>query len=413
MVIKNIITGKIFKGFFKKNILKNKKRITIKEKIVYKLIKISLNKFHGGFCGDGVSVEGKINTSPRGYIYIGEFKPKDIKNAVILVMENYVKKIDELIEELDHQFKSEARQERQFITFDQFKIVFERPEKLEGEKTRYQYSVKEGREVPKKSYYKYEDQEVVFPFKTLNRNEFLRTYSKNEEGYLKLLQSTNLKISSFFEKTLPYFVSENERKKHTFIMAGSGAGKSELIKILIYSTIIKNKNNGIVLLEPHGDLALQVAQFKYFKKNPERLMYIDFDIDTNYVPVINPFHLDEKLSRNIQTLTDALIKTFSALLKNEFSQRMETMLTYCLPVLLKQEHSTLLDLKRFVSIGDKADNQDLIDFGSNSQDETHKDYFENDFVDNKTLKSTKDGLRDRRGLKPNGTKSCAKIKVVG
>ena len=386
-------------GFFKK-LLTKERTITVKEKIVYKLVGLDANKISSSFYNAKMSAKKAIKQAPRGYIYAGEFKPKDIKNAVITVMNSYVGNINRLIEELgDHineEEKQEILKEKQFITFDEFKTAFDKPEKLEGVKTRHQYSVKEGREIPKETYYKYDKKDLSFPFKYFkDRNDFVRNYKKNEDGYLKLLKDSKLEIASFFESSIPYFIADNERKKHTFIMAGSGAGKSEYIKILIYSTIVKNKDKGIVLIEPHGDLALQVAQLEYFRSNPERLVYIDFNIDSKYTPIINPFYLKEKSDKNIQTLTGALIKTFASLLKNEFSQRMETMLKYCLPVLIRRENSTLFDLKRFVSIGDKANNQDLIELGMKSPYDTHKDYFNNDFIDNKTLKVTKDGLRDR------------------
>jgi hypothetical protein len=49
-------------------------------------------------------------------------------------------------------------------------------------------------------------------------------------------------------------------------------------------------------------------------------------------------------------MTQALIRTFEGLLVNSFTARMETMLRYVFPVLLRREGSTMKDLKRFMEI---------------------------------------------------------------
>ena len=367
--------------------------LLIKERIniIYSLIGVKIPKGNFEFFGGDLQAEEKIKLTPDEYIYLGEFEPKIVKNSAIRIMEIYVAIFDLLIKKAPNEKIRKSFINKQFITFDDFLKCFEKPEKLEGTKTREQYSVKEGRNVPKYSYYQYDKKDLQLPFKYFSdRTDFIREYSKDEKGYCKLLHDS--KLTKFFDKKLPYILLEKERKMHTFIIAGSGSGKSEFIKFLIYSTITRHKNKAVILIEPHGDLSKQVAQFKYFSEYPERLVYIDFNIDSKCVPVINPFHLEEKTAKNIQTLTDSLIKTFEALLKNCFTPRMKTMLTYCLPALIRRKNSTLEDLKRFVTIGENANNQDLIDFALNSPNKTHREYFRNDFSDNKSLRQTKDGL---------------------
>ncbi|MBU0673153.1 MAG: ATP-binding protein [Proteobacteria bacterium] len=41
-------------------------------------------------------------------------------------------------------------------------------------------------------------------------------------------------------------------KRHGYIVASSGSGKSEFIKVLLYRELIKkNPNNSIIVIDPH------------------------------------------------------------------------------------------------------------------------------------------------------------------
>lgn len=65
-------------------------------------------------------------------------------------------------------------------------------------------------------------------------------------------------LNRFWRK---YRISEGHRYKHTYIVAGTGAGKSEFLKTLIWQHIIYGKT-AMVVLDPNGDFAEQVAKFK-------------------------------------------------------------------------------------------------------------------------------------------------------
>ena len=93
-------------------------------------------------------------------------------------------------------------------------------------------------------------------------------------------------------------------------------------------------------------------------------------------------------------MTTALIDTFEGILGNTWSPRMETMLRYCIPVLLRRKDSTLQDLKRFMDFGKHPNNSDLINLGLKSPHQPQREYFQNDFQD-KSMETTKRGIRDR------------------
>lgn len=79
---------------------------------------------------------------------------------------------------------------------------------------------------------------------------------------------------------------------HTYITGGTGSGKSELIKSLIWHYLTRNKGTGLVLLTPNGDIAEQVAKF-WVNLESNRLIYIEPSLD-GYFPCLNPFDVPNK-----------------------------------------------------------------------------------------------------------------------
>lgn len=59
-------------------------------------------------------------------------------------------------------------------------------------------------------------------------------------------------------------VSETDRMRHTYITGGSGSGKSELIKRLVFRSARYDPRCACVVFDPHGDLAEQIAKWRIF-----------------------------------------------------------------------------------------------------------------------------------------------------
>lgn len=154
----------------------------------------------------------------------------------------------------------------------------------------------------------------------------------------------------------PLPVSIESLKSHCYIGAGSGHGKSELIKRLAYGLMQHKK--GVIILDPHGELALQVAQWKEFSKAPERLVYFapKFASETlDSVPIINP------LSSLYKTPDlDSAVENFMAVMvavvgdDSELSNRMKIILKPCLYTLANHENATIYDIFDFLGDDDKG-----------------------------------------------------------
>ena len=365
-----------------------------KEEIVYNLLNLPYQK-DSKFYEKNLKAQKRVELSPKNFVYVGDIESRLISGAVIKVMEFWVSVWDSalLIKSISHMRKEEIKKIVRFISYKEYMQAFGKAEKLQGERVNYNYSVKEGRQIPKTSHYTYEKKDLSFPFRHWNdRNEFTHTYSRDEAGYYKLLLETKTPIKRFFTRRLPFIIHDSDLARHGYIRGKTGSGKSEFLKLLIYSILI-NKKSSIVIIEPHGDLSEQVAMWNEFKeeKNKDRLIYINPYLQDGFTPSINPFELKEKSEINILTLTEQLILAFEGLLGKEFTSNMEGVLKYCIPVLLIRGGYSLIDLKRFVTDGD---NDDLVSLGVKSKNKQAKDFFINDFQ-SKKLDSTKSSLSMR------------------
>jgi hypothetical protein len=167
-------------------------------------------------------------------------------------------------------------------------------------------------------------------------------------AYLAAFHSHELE--AFFRPwVLP--VSSRDLKAHCYIAAGSGHGKSELIKTMLYGLL--KQRQGCILFDPHGDIAEEVTRWKEFKDHPERLIYFYPYLagrDLATVPVLNP------LSPLYQAEDlDSAVENFIAVLSSvvggdwDMSSRMKLLLRPCLYSLAKHKDSTLYDVIAFMA----------------------------------------------------------------
>ena len=68
-------------------------------------------------------------------------------------------------------------------------------------------------------------------------------------------------MHDFLTRQFPARVSTEDRKRNTLILGGAGYGKTELIKQLIHAHL-QNADHTIMVLDPHGDMADQIARWQ-------------------------------------------------------------------------------------------------------------------------------------------------------
>jgi hypothetical protein len=103
-------------------------------------------------------------------------------------------------------------------------------------------------------------------------------YSPDSKGYLIYLNDyfddiereaghrSTVRFHDLMQKVPTPQLDEEVRKEHTSIVAGTGAGKSELMKALAYHDVRRGKS-AVVIIDPHGTMAAEIARWPEVAKS--------------------------------------------------------------------------------------------------------------------------------------------------
>jgi hypothetical protein len=208
-----------------------------------------------------------------------------------------------------------------------------------------------------------------------NPNRFV----PSREGYLAYLAEITPAIFTFSKRRLPITLPEVDRQAHTYITGKSGSGKSELLKVLIHTYTNKAYPGSVIVIDPHGEFAEQVAHFPEVAESG-RLVYINPALSPYYSPTINPFDISDKSIASIAIYTEQLISVFKRLFElgnyPDLTGHMNAILANCISTLIRTPNSTIRDLILFMN---DDTNEHLVQLGLNSPDKDVQDFFAHSF----------------------------------
>ena len=228
-------------------------------------------------------------------------------------------------------------------------------------------------------------------------------------GFLKIPLLGKYVAFRRLEKLIPISVL----KRHGFVVAKSGSGKSEFLKVLLlrikmtlkwYRPWLRlHQRRTCIVLDPHGDLVRECARLNYFSNEATRkTVFITPDFSDSGFPTLNPFDLHGKAYSDLEleVLAQNLSSVFTAMLSQgdvRLSLQMKTVLKPVLTVLLRlsrdgKRNTTFFDLERFL---DDQRNEDLVAYAASQlQGEGQRRFFRHLFKDPK-FTPTKFSLRSK------------------
>lgn len=210
-------------------------------------------------------------------------------------------------------------------------------------------------------------------------------------AYVAYLEKTLPALASFFFTRLKFRIPESARERHTYIVGGSGSGKSELLKVLMYPYIKpKHRTATVVLFDPHGDIAAQVGHWKEHIPG-NNLIYIDPSLKTGFMPCINPLDIPHNASDQfVNNMAECLTEVFKEIVgaESNITANMGTMLKAVLTILLKKPGATLKDLQIFMK---DEENESLVEYAIAHSPPGQRHFFESSFYD-KNYQPTKRAL---------------------
>ena len=226
------------------------------------------------------------------------------------------------------------------------------------------------------------------PLKRNYRGSIYREYSSvsHSEHPLSLeIKSVELDVS---DECLDTLNPKDFKLSHRYILAGSGSGKSELLKVLALNDI-NGKDGNLILIDGGEKLATELAKLV----DPKRLMLFDDSLDNKYTFSINPFDVQDKSIENISIQSKHIAKSFELLIESSWSDNMEAILVSVIYLLMRVGNGDIFVLKKLLN----PDNQENLEalartFLVEVDDKMHRDFILNDLNRIPSIKQTSDAI---------------------
>lgn len=142
----------------------------------------------------------------------------------------------------------------------------------------------------------------------------------------------------------PISLSRADLARHLYILGKTGTGKSTLLHNLMVADLASGR--GFALLDPHGDLAVAVADAAPSSRIAHGVIYLD-PADLAYPVGFNPLHNVPPDQRPL--IAAHVVAAFQHIWGDSWGPRLEYILTNSLRLLLDAPGSTLLGLPKLLS----------------------------------------------------------------
>jgi len=154
---------------------------------------------------------------------------------------------------------------------------------------------------------------------------------------------TPFAVTNYRDIRKRFGIKQKNRRGHVYIVGKTGTGKSTLIENMVVSDI--RADNGLALIDPHGDLAEDVLHF-IPKRRIEDVIYFN-PADMEYPIAFNPL---QKVGRDYHHLiASGLISVFKKVWSEFWGPRLEHILRHSILTLLEYPNSSLLDIPRLLT----------------------------------------------------------------
>lgn len=194
-----------------------------------------------------------------------------------------------------------------------------------------------------------------FPFTRTTKTEDLqKQHSRELPAPVTLKRANSLDVvfaqNTYGGSTTAIGLTEDERRRHMYILGATGTGKSTMLLSMINSDIQNNK--GLAVIDPHGDLIEQILHI-IPEDRIEDVIYFNPD-DIEYPIGINLLELSEGLSkedavREKEFITESIISLFHKIYTERYSgPRMEYILRNTIHTAFTVPNATLFTVYKLL-----------------------------------------------------------------
>jgi GTPase SAR1 family protein len=142
--------------------------------------------------------------------------------------------------------------------------------------------------------------------------------------------------------TGPYYLSDQDRARHLYIIGQTGSGKSTLLANLIAGDIWRGK--GIGVADPHGALIEDILRLI-----PRERMHDVFYVNPADLECPIAYNVLEHVHKDARArVADGVVAAFRHVWSDSWGPRMENIMLHCIRALLDTPGSTLLGVPRML-----------------------------------------------------------------
>ncbi|MBC7746935.1 type IV secretion system DNA-binding domain-containing protein [Pedobacter sp.] len=150
-------------------------------------------------------------------------------------------------------------------------------------------------------------------------------------------------LTNFRGMNHQFGIYRSDRSRHVYAIGQTGAGKSGLLELFALSDIYHN--HGFAIIDPHGDLAVDVMRFIPSHRIKD-VVYFN-PADTAYPLGFNPMEVyDPNMKNNISS---EIIGVLKRMFEFSWGPRLEYILRYTILALLDHPNTTMLDITRMLT----------------------------------------------------------------
>lgn len=201
---------------------------------------------------------------------------------------------------------------------------------------------------------RYQLEREEYEHQTRRLEQFRNRFTPDLLGYIAFLSDLRPELQAFLDQLHRIPIAEHHRAKHSYLSAGTGSGKSELTKHIVYHYLTENLGTSLIVLDPHGKMAQEIGRFP--EASAKGLVYLSPSLFPEHSPTLNPLQLPSEMSFQERELhRDQLMAAFEAILTDgsKLSDQMKTVLRPCVGAMLHLPDSSLHDLLLMVDTESK------------------------------------------------------------
>ncbi len=183
-----------------------------------------------------------------------------------------------------------------------------------------------------------------FPHESVKTPNIHKVRSKKLEPPLNLpTDGTTIGETNFRDTKRVFGISDDDRRRHFYIIGKTGMGKSTLLENMIFSDI--ERGAGVAVVDPHGDLADAVLRFVPANRTNDVILFDPTDRD---FPV--GFNMLENKDDGLNAIVaSGLVGVFKKLYAHSWGPRLEHILRNTVMALLEYPGTTMLGIPRMLT----------------------------------------------------------------